>query len=644
MNNSAAAIAGTGAIPLILPVQQSCCFGWFHPASLPMRGVGVVLCRPIGYESICAYGAYTQLAEALARAGFDVMRFDYHGTGDSAGDDSDPQRVDAWTDSIASATDELKRLAGVTSVAFFGMRMGATLALRAAMQLGGVESLVMWAPCVKGRGFVRELRAASATRSRSANNADSRDIEALGYFYSAETVQDLSELDCSRLETAPAKNVLILGRDDMPGEGLLPAKYRELGMDTSYAVVPGYAAMMAEPRETMLPAATLSLVTDWLSALHPLPPESVDLRRTEALTIDYIQNGIHEMPLRFGPDRLFGMLAEPAGLQDESERSQTAILMLNVGGNYRIGPGRIYVKMARSLAALGYRALRFDLAGIGDSRTGTGFSFDSLYSKDSTAEVRAAIDCLAAKGCNKFYLLGICSGSFVAFQTALGDPRVTGQILMNSRLLEWRDEKDAGSWQNSMQRYYKSTDFYRRALFQPELYLRLLRGRVDVRGISRRFGEVVKARLKRTFNELMHRAPVAEDDPLAKVRRLAARRTHTLLIVGAQDDGRDYLEFHFGRLGSRMQGNPYFKMVVVEESDHTFSGLDSQQFVIAIVHGHLEHIVALDAQEQALAFCNAAIEPAPVQPRVIYAEGIPRPRVVPEPAPMQHAVPRRRQG
>ena len=638
MNDSAAAIAGTGAIPLILPVRQACCFGWFHPASLPMRGVGVVLCRPLGYESICAYAAYTQLAGALSRAGFDVMRFDYHGTGDSAGDDADPERVDAWTDSIISATDELKRVAGVTSIALFGLRMGATLALRAALQLGGVESLVMWAPCIKGRSFVRELRAAGATRSRSVNSADSRDIEALGYFYSAETVQDLSELDCSRLEVAPAKNVLILGRDDMPGEGLLPTKYREMGMDTSYAVVPGYAAMMVEPRETMLPDATLSLISDWLSTAHPLPPEPVDLCRTGTLAINYIQNGIHEMPVRFGPDRLFGILAEPAGLQAESERSQTAILMLNVGGNYRIGPGRIYVKMARSLAALGYRALRFDLGGIGDSRSGTDFSFDSLYSRDSTSEVRAAIDCLAAKGCNKFFLLGICSGSFVAFQTALVDPRVTGQILMNSRLLEWRDEKDAGSWQNSMQRYYKSTDFYRRALSRPELYLRLLRGKVDVRGISKRFGEVVKARLQRTFNELTHRAPVVEDDPLAKVRRLAARGTHTLLIAGAQDDGRDYLEFHFGKLGSRMQGNPHFKMVVVEESDHTFSGLDSQQFVIAIVHGHLEHIVELEAREQALTVRNVAMGAAHQLRAAYAADSIALPKLPAEPTPMQHLI------
>jgi alpha-beta hydrolase superfamily lysophospholipase len=621
MNKSAAAVADTGAIPIVLPVKQTCCFGWFHPASSPKRGVGVVLCRPIGYESICAYGAYTQLAEALSGSGFDVLRFDYHGTGDSAGDDTDPERVEAWTDSIISAAQELKRLAGVADLALFGVRMGATLAVQAASQLGGVQSLVMWAPCIKGRGFVRELRAASAARARSENNADSRDIEALGYFYSAETVQDLSEMDCSRLDVPPAKKVLILGRDDMPGEGLLPARYREMGMDTSYAVVPGYAAMMAEPRETKLPAATLRLVTDWFATAHPLPAGFVEIGQSEPLTTGYIQNGIHEMPLRFGCDGLFGMLAGPAGLATESERSQTAILMLNVGGNYRIGPGRIYVKMARSLAALGYRALRFDLAGIGDSRTGANFSFDSLYSKDSTAEVREAIDCLAAKGCKKFYLLGICSGSFVAFQTALGDPRVTGQILMNSRLLEWRDEKDAESWQNSMQRYYKSTDFYRRALFQPELYLRLIRGKVDVRGISRRFGEVVKARLKRTFNELMQRAPLSADDPLAKVRRLAARGTHTLLIVGAQDDGRDYLEFHFGKLGSRMQNNPYFRMVVVEESDHTFSGLDSQQFVIAIVHSHLEHIVALDAQERAMAVCNAATGLAPVQPRVAYAAG-----------------------
>ena len=579
----------TDAVPIVFMAAGAWCFGWFHPARLPARKVGVVLCSPIGYEAICAHQTYTQLAEALAEAGFAVVRFDYHGTGDSAGGDADPDRVRAWMDSITSAINELKRLGDVLHVAFFGVRLGATLAAHTASQLGGIESLVMWAPCITGRSFARELRAASGNRPKSVRPVALGDIEALGYLYTAQTLQDLQALDCQCLDRPLARRVLILGRDDMPDEGPLPSRFRDIGMDTSYAVMHGYSGMMTEPHEAVSAPATLNLITDWLSAAHPLPDTLQELTSTAAPgPIDYVVDGIREIPQLFGPGlSLFGILSESAELKSSDGRLETAILMLNVGSNYHIGPNRMYVKTARSLAASGYRTFRFDLAGIGDSRPQPGLSIGGIYSKDSIASVQAAIDSLVAQGCKKFYLMGICSGSYVAFQTALVDPRVTGQILMNSRLLEWHDGNEGCTWQSSMQMYYKSSDFYRRALLRPELYRRLLRGEVDVNGIARRLRTVFKAQLVRAFNHFIDRAP-AEEGVLDKVKNLSARGTDTVLIMSSDDDGRDYVEFHFGRLGSRMQGNPNFRMVLVEQSDHTFSDSESQRFVIHTVQEHLK--------------------------------------------------------
>ncbi|MGZ5786234.1 MAG: hypothetical protein ACXWJM_09970 [Ramlibacter sp.] len=58
--------------------------------------------------------------------------------------------------------------------------------------------------------------------------------------------------------------------------------------------------------------------------------------------------------------------------------------------------------------------------------------------------------------------------------------------------------------------------------------------------------------------------------------------------MSAQDDALDYVEFHLGSRGSRMQGEPNFRMVVMEHSDHTFSTRSSQRVVIDIVRDHLE--------------------------------------------------------
>ena len=563
----------------ISPPRAGTCFGWFHPAHGARRGVGLLLCRPMGYEALCSYRTYTQLAHMLADAGFDVLRFDYHGTGDSAGGDADPDRVGAWLDSISCAAAELKRFAGVTRVSLFGMRLGATLAAHAAVQMGGVDSLVLWAPCATGRAFAREMRAASASPQG--------DVEALGALYTEETLAQLNRLDCTQLDRAPASRVLIIGRDDMPSEGPLPAHYRQLGVDTTFVAWPGYAGMMAEPHEAVLESGTLELIVQWLSASTGLQLHGEPRAQGPAWPEGHVFEGVRETPLAFGADRsLFGILSESSDARGQDRHCESAVIMLNVGGNYRIGPNRNYVKLSRALAASGYRALRMDLAGVGDSRSEAGFSSRSMYRKRSIADVRAAIDALTARGCRRFYLMGICSGSYVAFQTALADPRVDGQILMNSRLLEWREDQD-GSWQTSMQQYYKSTGFYRRALLQSALYPRLLRGEVNVTGIAKRIVTLWQARLQRLVNAWLIRKR-ADDDVLVEMKRLGARGTDTLMVMSSEDDGLDYVEFHLGRRGAFLRGLPHFRMVMVEDADHTFSTVASQRIVIDTVLDHLD--------------------------------------------------------
>ena len=63
------------------------------------------------------------------------------------------------------------------------------------------------------------------------------------------------------------------------------------------------------------------------------------------------------------------------------------------------------------------------------------------------------------------------------------------------------------------------------------------------------------------------------------MRNLGARGVDTLMVVGEEDDGRDYVEFHFGPRGSYLRSDPNFRMVLVPNADHTFSRSRSQQFV-----------------------------------------------------------------
>jgi pimeloyl-ACP methyl ester carboxylesterase len=580
-----------GASPLVFEAAGGWCFGWHHPAGGARRGVGVVLCRPFGYEAICAYRTYTMLAEGLAQDGFDVLRFDYQGTGDSSGNDTDPDRVQAWLASVAAAVHELRRVSGVSRIALGGVRLGATLAMRAAAALGGVDALVLWAPCT-GRAFGRELRAASAAREESVQGTD---IEALGYRYTAATLQELAELDRQPLAAAPARRALLIGRDDMPVDARWAATLEQQGVQTTSVEWPGYAAMMVEPHDAVIAVDTLASIREWLCSVAPAEATVTTLdapRTSSAKPVDFVVDGVRETAIAFGPDGgLFGIVAEPA-TTPWTARAETAVLLLSVGANPHIGPNRNYVRCARSLAAAGYRTFRVDMRCIGDSRGVSAFSMDTLYhSRNSADDVRAAIDALAQRGCKRFYLMGICSGSYAAFQTALVDPRVTGQILMNSRLLDWERGQDESSLEDSMHTYYKSSGWYVRELLNPRVYWRLLRGDVNVAGLSKRFATLFAARAKRVFDRLARRR-VEDQGLLGKFRKLSAQGTDTLVIMAEDDDGRDYIDLHLGTRGALLRGDPNFRMVLVPDADHTFSSTPSQQRVIELVREHLERRMA----------------------------------------------------
>ena len=573
----------TEPAPFLFDAPAGKCFGWFHPAQGDRRPTGVVLCRPMGYEALCSHRTYTLLAEALAQTGFDVVRFDYHGTGDSSGADTDAGRVAAWIASTEAAVAELKRIAGVSRVALFGVRLGATLAVQAATVLGGVDSLVLWAPCVTGRAFVREMRAASASRTMGSSHVGQGELDAMGHLYTAQTLVDLQALDCAAVQRPPARHALIIARDDMVLEGPLPARYRELGMNVTFAEWPGYRAMMTEPLDAQLETKTLDAIANWLASTEPRARTAHHAFADAAWPQNYVVDGVRESTLDFDADHsLFGIVCEPP-----ERRADTAILMLNVGGNHHIGPHRMYVKAARALAAAGYSSLRFDLEGIGDSRMLPGSSVEGSYFRHSMPGVSAAIDTLAHRGCKRFYLLGICSGAYVAFQSAQLDPRVTGQILMNPRFLEW-EATPRDSWQASMRRHYKSIGYYRRALLRSHLYQRLLRGEVDVKGVAHRVATLLIARVSRALSALLRRDG-RDGGVLPGFRRLSARGCGTLMIMSAQDDALDYVEFHLGDRGTRLHGDPNFRMVLMEHSDHTFSTHASQRMVIDIVRDHLDH-------------------------------------------------------
>lgn len=131
-------------------------FGVLHPSVGAARAL-VVMCPPLLHEQMRSYRFFSQLAGRLSDAGLACLRFDYHGTGDSDGADSDFSPKAAPGD-IELAAEALRARAGRLPLILFGIRASAMFALRAA-PAARAEAAWLWQPVVDGSGYVEMLDA-----------------------------------------------------------------------------------------------------------------------------------------------------------------------------------------------------------------------------------------------------------------------------------------------------------------------------------------------------------------------------------------------------------------------------------------------------------------------------------------------------
>lgn len=141
-------------------------FGMLHMPSLPARRA-VLMCPPLGQDLIRCHRLYRQLSQTLAEQGHAVLRFDYHGTGDSAGDSADVTWQRCIDDTL-TAVAELRARGRVDRVVAFGARLGGSVALAAAERALFTE-VIAWDPVLDGDQYVAALDAMQAALREDAD-------------------------------------------------------------------------------------------------------------------------------------------------------------------------------------------------------------------------------------------------------------------------------------------------------------------------------------------------------------------------------------------------------------------------------------------------------------------------------------------
>jgi len=267
-----------------------------------------------------------------------------------------------------------------------------------------------------------------------------------------------------------------------------------------------------------------------------------------------------ESPVGFACDgnTLCGVLHTPG----EGEANGTGVVFLHGWSGCRLGPHRMFVKLARQLCGAGCHCLRFDFAGRGESNGATAEASINTMIEDT----KAAMAFLTAHtGVPRTVLLGICSGSKVAMGTAATMAGVDEMVLLSHEAMgDLR--RGGGTGARKSRSVLKA---YLVKLTRPETWLKILTGRVNTRMVGK---------------ALSQREAPDEDELVAEtgwLERLSDYSGRLLFVYGSNDPATPAAQPKYDAFCREHALQAAFH--VVDGANHSFYSLEWETEVLDVV-------------------------------------------------------------
>jgi len=272
--------------------------------------------------------------------------------------------------------------------------------------------------------------------------------------------------------------------------------------------------------------------------------------------------------------RLFGILHVP----DQGRPDGPAVILLSPGVKMRVGPQRLYKRMAEQFATAGLTVLRFDFYGLGDSEgVLTEELLRDVYNHIEVGRfVDDTLDAMnwlqAETGQRSFILSGLCGGAITGLLTGARDMRVKGLLALGITPLLASRSADPSLFMTRGQ-LESIGHTYLQKLTDPGAWMRLLTFKSDYRLLWR---SVLRTR-KPADPAAPSPVPVEPDNasPLFPPAFFEMTRSGRpmLLVFG----GSDRLHFEFeekfiARHREQLAASPHgYDLHVVERANHVLS-------------------------------------------------------------------------
>jgi len=226
-------------------------FGAYHApssSSVPARGA-MILCPPWGPEYFISHRILRRLAERLSDSGCHVLRFDYFGTGDSAGEREDGD-LTSWCEDASLAVDELRDMSGFENVTAIGIRLGAVVGWRLAQQRPDICAVSMWDPVVDGAQYVRELIEAQQEIDRwsltcaKPRASKARVLNLIGYPLTSAMRSSIEAVETDEFTRPTKSRITLFQSSSSPDRPLLSRALQAASNTVQFELVPEHTSWL----------------------------------------------------------------------------------------------------------------------------------------------------------------------------------------------------------------------------------------------------------------------------------------------------------------------------------------------------------------------------------------------------------------
>jgi exosortase A-associated hydrolase 1 len=247
-----------------------------------------------------------------------------------------------------------------------------------------------------------------------------------------------------------------------------------------------------------------------------------------------------------GAEWLYGVASIPG------RPSQRGVLIIVGGPQYRAGSHRQFTLLARSLAASGIPAMRFDYRGMGDSE-GAIRDFESVAD-----DIRAALDKFFAEvpDLEEVVLWGLCDGASAAAMFAPTDSRVAGLALLNPWV-----RTDDGAARATIRHYYAAR------LLERAFWKKILGGRFEYRIAIQSFAALAR----KAFKARDAQAAVLSLPDRMHAALGAFRGKVLVMLSGADLTAQEFADLSVTGKWEKLLSDSRFTRLTLPKADHTCS-------------------------------------------------------------------------